>query len=100
MKQVIIRVQNERGRTFAKFYYTSYAQYYSYADKDVLNYFKEGTSIYIKVGNQYSRFIDFEDCKETLEEYPQDYEDLKAVLWHDIYSYDVMFYVKEYLPRY
>ena len=100
MKQVIIRIQNEKGRTLEKYYYGSYNSYSYYAAQDVARELKKGLTAYIRIGNVACRFIDYEDCELDLRDYPKDFESIEDVIYDKVHDCTLEYYVKDYLPRY
>ncbi len=98
MKQVIVRIKDCRAtytRTLAVAYFYSVNQYKS----EVLDFVKglmPHQEIYVKVGNQYSKYISFEEL--------YDLEITRVVddaLTHELINdEDLMYHIKEYLPRY
>ena len=102
MKQVIVRVQKETKsgyKTIARFDYTSSVSYDYYVFNDVKDYFKEGITIYVKVGNQFFYDISYDNVITTMEEYPDEYETVEDKLNAELHYSDLMYYVKDYLGR-
>lgn len=100
MKQVIVRIKDCRAtytRTLAVAYFYSVSQY----ESEVLDFVKglmPHQEIYVKVGNQYSKYISFEELVELYENTTESVDD---VIYHELIDdEDLMYHIKEYLPRY
>lgn len=98
MKQVIIRIKNEKGKVINKCYYTTQAQYNSYAFDDIVEVLKttgvNKCEIDIKVGNQFRTFITVQDNIENCE------DSVKEQLYDCVHIYCLKQYIKDYLPEY
>lgn len=100
MRQVIVRLRDCRPtyiKTIKKCCYYSQAHY----KQQVFDDFKDllpGQEIYIKIGNQFSAYISYEDNAKDSE---IDYIDFEDEL-HDnlINNYSINYYIERYLPRY
>lgn len=98
MKQVIIRIRDVDGKLRDKFYYTSQAQFNSYAYKDILeSSLTSGYEIDIKFGNEYRTFKTYE---ELLDDAKFNCTDLDDEIYTLVNEYNVQYYLKQYLPRY
>lgn len=100
MRQVIVRLRDCRptySKTIRIRYYYSQAQYKS----QVFDDFKDlmpGQEIYVKIGNQYATFIEYEDVDECarIDDFTFDQE-----LWHKLVdSHSILYYLRDYLPQY
>lgn len=98
MKQVIVRIKDCRAtytRTLAVAYFYSVNQYKSEV-RDFVKCLMPHQDIYVKVGNQYSKYISYEELFEL--EINGGVDD---ALTHELIDdEDLMYHIKEYLPRY
>lgn len=100
MKQVIVRIRDCRAtgvKTVATAYYYSKNQYRD----EVIDFVKTlmpHQEIYVKVGNQFSKYISYE---EIVERYQNTLETVDEVLYDELLDDGTLnYYIKEYLPRY
>lgn len=100
MKQVIVRIRDCKAtgfKTVATAYYYSKNQYRD----EVIDFVKTlmpHQEIYVKVGNQYSKYISYE---EIVERYQNTLETVDEVLYDELLDDGTLnYYIKEYLPRY
>lgn len=100
MKQVIVRIRDCRAtgfKTVKTAYYHSKAQYRD----EILDFVKTlmpHQEIYVKVGNQFSKYISYE---EIVERYQNTLETVDEVLYDELLDDGTLnYYIKEYLPRY
>jgi len=100
MKQVIVKIKNEKEKVISKFYYTSQGQFFSYAFKDIIesinSNFKDCYELDIKIGNQYRLYKSIEEIYEDAAYYGIDFDEQVS---NYLNSYDIKYYVKEYLPN-
>lgn len=102
MKQVIIRIRDDKNRLVAKDYYYSQAQYNSYAFKFIDEYLQPGMEVQVKVGNQFSSFFLHSELidKYNEEKLVDKTYTMDTALYDEIHSYSLNYYIKNYLPRY
>ena len=100
MKQVIVRIRDCRAtgyKTVKTAYYYSKNQYRD----EVIDFVKTlmpHQEIYVKVGNQFSKYISYEDI---LQRYQNTLETVDEVLYDEILEDGTLnYYIKEYLQRY
>lgn len=100
MRQVIVRLRDCRPtytKTIRTRYYYSQAQY----KQQVYDDFKDllpGQEIYIKIGNQFSAYISYEDNAKDSE---IDYIDFDDELYDNLTNnYNINYYIEKYLPKY
>lgn len=100
MKQVIVRIRDCRAtgyKTVATAYYYSKNQYRD----EVIDFVKTlmpHQEIYVKVGNQFSKYISYEDI---VQRYENTLETIDEVLYDELLDDGTLnYYIKEYLPRY
>ena len=100
MKQIIIRVRDCRPtytKTIKSFYFYSCSSY-EYDAYDCVKDLMPGQELYIKVGNQYAKFISYEDVQEYCNEENMTFDSaLRHLLFED---YSLNYNIKEYLPQY
>ena len=100
MKKVIVRLRDCHPtyiKTLRKRYYYSQS-HYSYEVFDDFKDLQPGQEIWIKFGNQYEKFITYED---VLENSQLDNETFDDELYHMLVSeYDVDYFLKQYLSCY
>ena len=104
MKQVIIRIRDDRGKLISKIYYTSQAQYFnsSYsAFKFISEQLLPGMEVQIKVGNNYSKFFTYAECEDEVVLYPEEFKNVDEVIYHEsVEDYSVNYFIRNYLPEY
>ena len=100
MRHVIVRLRDCRPtytKTIRTRYYYSQAQY----KHEVYNDFKDllpGQEIYVKIGNQFSAYISYEDNARDSE---IDYVDFDDELYDNLTNdYNINYYMERYLPQY
>ena len=100
MKQVIIRLKDCRTtyrKTLRKCSYYSVAQYKENCYEDFSDILP-GQELEIKVGNKYVLYISYEEIIDYMKQNNDEFDDeLYYALLED---WELMHYIKEYLPKY
>lgn len=100
MKQVIVRIRDCRPtytKTIARYYFYCVSSY-EYDVMDCVKTLLPGQEIWIKIGNQYSKFVSYEEILEACALNKTSFEEeLRYQLLED---YSVNYNMKEYLPVY
>ena len=100
MKQVIVRLRDcrtNRLKTIRKCYYYSQSQY----REQVYDDFKDlmpGQEIWVKIGNQHSEFITYEEVLENSQMDDLTFDDELYYMLTNRYTID--YFLNDYLPHY
>lgn len=102
MKQVIIRIRDDKNKLVAKNYYYSKAQYNEGAYEFIDKYLQPGMEVQVKVGNQFSQYFLHSDLIDRYNEeklVDKDYT-MDSALYDELHNYSLNYYIENYLPRY
>lgn len=96
MKNVIIRIRNNKGQIKAKFYYPTQSHFNTYSYKDVCENIQKGDELDVKVGTNYRTFTTYEEVEEEARINETDFE---GQMWDWINNNFLKWEIEGYLPR-